>query len=136
MHHSLTANKEKIKVTEQPKVESKAEEPKFISIKDVIKVDMRIGEIVECEIVEGSEKLLKSQVDFGELGKRQIFSGIRKHYSPEDLIGTQGVFIVNLKPRKMMGMMSEGMMLFAAGEEDALNKLMPDNKAINGTKIQ
>lgn len=129
------ANKEENKAV-QPEVEKKAEEPKYISIKDVIKVDMRIGEIVECEIVEGSEKLLKSQVDFGELGKRQIFSGIRKHYSPEDLIGTQGVFIVNLKPRKMMGMMSEGMMLFAAGEDDALSKLMPDKKAINGTQIR
>ena len=125
-----------VTTTDQKEVEKKAEEPKYISIKDVIKVDLRIGEILEAELVEGSEKLLKFQVDFGEFGKRQIFSGVRKYYEADQLVGKQGVFIVNLKPRKMMGDVSEGMMLFAAGENDGLNMLQPDNKSINGTKVQ
>ena len=123
---------------EQEKKQETVQEKKddYISIKDLIKVDLRIGQIKECETVEGSEKLLKLQVDFGDFGMRQIFSGIRKYYTAEDLIGKQGVFVVNLKPRKMMGDVSEGMMLFAAGEEDSLNMLQPDNTSINGTKIQ
>lgn len=121
------------KVEDEKKTEEKES---YISIKDLMKVDFRIGQILECEPVEGSEKLFKLQVDFGDFGKRKIFSGIKKYYTAEDLVGKQGVFVVNLKPRKMMDDVSEGMMLFAAGEEDTLNMLQPDNKSINGTKIQ
>jgi methionyl-tRNA synthetase len=133
----ITKNNEEIKtIDSQAQVESKVQDPEYISIEDVLKVDMRIGNIVACETVEGSDKLLKLQVNFGELGQRQIFSGVRKYYNPEDLIGTQGVFIVNLKPRKMMGMLSEGMMLFATGEENLLRKLMAENSALPGARIQ
>ncbi len=84
-----------------------------ITIDDFAKVELRVGKIVQCEIVEKSDKLLKLQVDFGDFGKRQIFSGMRKYFSPQDLINTQAVFVVNFKPRMIMGMESQGMMLTA-----------------------
>ncbi|MCX5924436.1 MAG: class I tRNA ligase family protein, partial [Candidatus Dependentiae bacterium] len=87
----------------------------YASIEDFAKIDLRLGTIFQCEIVEKSDKLLKLQVDFGDFGKRQIFSGMRKYFKPEDLIGKQAVFVVNFKPRMMMGMPSEGMMLTADG---------------------
>ena len=125
-----------VAVNDQQKAATTAETTDYITIQDLMKVDLRIGQIVEAVVVEGSEKLLKLQVDFGTLGRRQIFSGIRKYYAADQLIGRQGVFVVNLKPRKMMNELSEGMMLFAAGEEDTLNMLQPDNTSINGAKIQ
>ena len=91
-----------------------------ITIDDFVKVQLMIGTIEQCEPVEKSDKLLKLQVNFGALGKRQIVSGIRAYYMPEDLIGKQGVFVVNLKPRKMMGHESHGMMLLAADENGKL----------------
>ncbi|MCX5923449.1 MAG: methionine--tRNA ligase [Candidatus Dependentiae bacterium] len=106
------------------------EETNFISIDDFAKVDLRVGTIFECEIVEKSDKLLKLQVDFGSFGKKQIFSGMRKFLSPQDLIGKQGVFVVNFKPRNIMGMPSEGMMLTSDGAV-----LNPSKVIENGSKV-
>ena len=103
----------------------------FISIEDFAKVELRVGTIFQCEMVEKSDKLLKLQVDFGDFGKRQIFSGLKKYFTPEDLIGKQGIFVVNFKPRNIMGMSSEGMMLTA---QDAV--LNPSKPVPNGTQIQ
>lgn len=81
-------------------------------------MDMRIGRVLNCEEKEGSEKLVRLTVDFGpEEGKRNILSGIKKDYQPEDLIGKQFLFIINLEPRKMMGEFSEGMILMASAEK-------------------
>lgn len=88
-----------------------------IQYEDFLKLDVRVGTIVACSNVEGSTKLLKLEVDFGELGKRQILSGIAKWYNPEDLLNKQTTFIVNLPYRKMMGLESQGM-LFAVGLSD------------------
>lgn len=107
----------------------------FIGIDDFAKLDLRIGTIVECEIVSGSDKLLKSQVDFGELGMRQILSGIRKAYGPEDMVGKQALFVVNLKPRKMMGHDSQGMMLLALDELTGLKIMSPQGQVKPGTKV-
>src|SRR3546814_6549200 len=77
-------------------------------------LDLRVGKVVACEFVEGSDKLLRFELDAGELGKRQIFSGIRASYGePEKLVGRNVVFIANLAPRKMRFGMSEGMILSA-----------------------
>ena len=85
-----------------------------ISIEDFAKLDLRIGKVVECEFVEGSDKLLRFVLDAGELGTRQIFSGIRAAYEePATLIGRHVVFIANLAPRKMRFGVSEGMILSA-----------------------
>lgn len=88
----------------------------MISFEDFKKVELRVGEIKTAEPVEGSEKLLKLAVDFGEENPRQILSGIAKWYSPEILIGKKFIFAANLEPRQMMGMESQGMILAGDGE--------------------
>ena len=88
----------------------------MIHFDDFAKVEMKVGEIISAEPVEGSEKLLKLQVNFGE-ETRQILSGIAKWYTPEDLINKQMVFLTNLEPRMMMGLESQGMLLAATGTE-------------------
>ena len=109
----------------------------MINIDDFQKIDLRVGTILEAEKVEGSEKLLKLKVDFGvevENSPRQILSGIAKHYSPEDLIEKQVVAIVNLEPRMMMGIESQGMLLASSnGEKLALIKAYKKMKP--GSKI-
>lgn len=107
-----------------------------ISIDDFIKVELRIGMIEKAEFVEKSDKLLKLQVNFGPHGMRQIFSGIRKHYMPEQLIGKQGTFVFNLAPRKMMGEESQGMMLFAEDAAGALQIVAPTLLVPNGTQLK
>ncbi|MBV8661301.1 MAG: methionine--tRNA ligase [Candidatus Dependentiae bacterium] len=118
----------------QPQV-AKIEDKGFIGIEDFAKLDLRIGTIVDCEIVEGSDKLLKSQVDFGDLGMRQVLSGIRKNYGPEDIKGKQALFVVNLKPRKMMGHDSQGMMLLALDELLGVKLMSPEQQVKPGTKV-
>lgn len=108
----------------------------YITIDDVVKVDIRVGTIIECQEVAGSEKLVKSQVDFGDLGMRQIFSGVRPSLTPDMLRGTQAIFIVNLKPRKMMGEESQGMMLIVKNNEGVMIPVRPAVPVANGTKLQ
>ncbi len=87
----------------------------FVSIDDFARLDLRIGKVLACEFVDGSDKLLRFELDAGELGKRQIFSGIRASYGePAKLVGRRVVFIANLAPRKMRFGVSEGMILSAA----------------------
>jgi methionyl-tRNA synthetase len=87
-----------------------------ISIDDFAKLDLRIGKVLACEFVDGSDKLLRFELDAGDLGTRQIFSGIRAAYGePERLVGRHVVFIANLAPRKMRFGLSEGMILSAGG---------------------
>ncbi len=88
-----------------------------ISIEDFLKIEMCVGSIVSAERVPKSEKLLKLQVDFGEAGQRQIVAGIGKNYEPEALAGQQVVAVLNLAPRKLMGVESHGMILAAHGAE-------------------
>jgi methionyl-tRNA synthetase len=108
----------------------------MISIDDFAKVEIRIGEIVSAEPIEGSEKLLKLKVNFGEEGERQILSGIAKYKTPEELVGVKCPFIVNLEPRMMMGLESQGMIM-AASTDDGVFTLLEANKAIPaGTKVK
>jgi methionine--tRNA ligase beta chain len=95
--------------------------------------DLRVGKIVSAERVEGSDKLLKLQVDLGE--PRQIISGIAKSYAPEDLVGKEVVVIMNLEPRMMMGLESQGMILAAHGEDGSPVLLSPVNIVPPGAKI-
>lgn len=85
-----------------------------ISYDDFLKVDIRSGTIVKAEIVPKSEKLLKLEVNLGALGARTIVAGIAKSYNVDGIIGTRCLVVVNLAPRKMMGIVSHGMLL--AGE--------------------
>jgi methionine--tRNA ligase beta chain len=106
----------------------------FATIDDLVKLNLRIGTIKTVEPVEGSEKLLKLQVDLGE-EQRQILSGIAKWYTPEDLIGKQVVIVANLAPRSMMGLESEGMILCANNEEGPV-LLSPVRPVESGASVQ
>ncbi len=89
-----------------------------ISYPDFEKIDIRIGKILSASAPEWSKKLLRFEVDFGEeIGNRVIFSGIKEWYSPEDFIGKNLPFLVNLEPKKMGDEESQGMMIMADGEE-------------------
>lgn len=87
-----------------------------ITFEDFKKVEIRIGKILVAEKVEGADKLLRLEVDFGEF-KRQIASAIAEYYSPEELIGKKLPFIVNLEPRTFRGVESQGMLMAAEGNE-------------------
>ena len=94
-----------------------------VSIDDFAKCDMRVCKVLSCEAVKKSDRLLKFQLDDGSGTPRQILSGIHKWYEPEDLVGKTVVAIVNLAPRKMMGLMSDGMLLSALREVDGKEDL-------------
>jgi methionyl-tRNA synthetase len=89
-----------------------------ISIDDFAKVDLRIAQIVNCEAVEGSTKLLRLTLDVGEGRTRNVFSGIASMYKPEDLVGKLTVMVANLAPRKMKFGVSEGMVLAASHADE------------------
>lgn len=111
--------------------------PGLISIDDFAKLDLRIGKVSTCEFVEGSDKLLRFELDAGELGKRQIFSGIRAAYAePEKLVGRNVVFIANLAPRKMRFGLSEGMILSAGDGGSDLFLLDADQGARPGASVR
>jgi len=92
-----------------------------ISIDDFAKIDLRVAKIVNCEHVEGSSKLLRLTLDVGEGRHRNVFSGIKSAYQPEDLIGKLTVLVANLAPRKMKFGVSEGMVLCASSADEKTN---------------
>ncbi|MBE7099594.1 methionine--tRNA ligase [Bacillus cereus] len=120
-----------------PKVEEKKEEePKAeeITIDDFFKVELRVAEVLSAEPVKKADKLLKIQLDLGT-EKRQVVSGIAKFYSPEDLKGKKVICVTNLKPVKLRGELSQGMIL--AGEENGVLSLASIGQNLpNGTKIK
>ncbi|SDZ37279.1 methionyl-tRNA synthetase [Bacillus sp. 166amftsu] len=120
-----------------PKVEEKKEEePKAeeITIDDFFKVELRVAEVIEAEPVKKADKLLKIQLDLG-IEKRQVVSGIAKFYTPEELKGKKVICVTNLKPVKLRGELSQGMIL--AGEENGVLSLATiDQNLPNGTKIK
>ncbi len=114
-----------------------ASNPGSISIDDFAKLDLRIGKVVQCGFVDGSDKLLRFELDAGPLGTRQIFSGIRAAYTePEKLIGRNVVFIANLAPRKMRFGVSEGMILSAGTGDADLFLLDADQGAQPGAQVK
>ncbi|PFA16859.1 methionine--tRNA ligase [Bacillus cereus] len=120
-----------------PKVEEKKEEePKAeeITIDDFFKVELRVAEVIEAEPVKKADKLLKIQLDLGT-EKRQVVSGIAKFYTPEELKGKKVICVTNLKPVKLRGELSQGMIL--AGEENGVLSLATIDQSLpNGTKIK
>jgi methionine--tRNA ligase beta chain len=107
-----------------------------ISLEEFKKLDLRIGKILTAERVEGSEKLLKLEVDFGaEIGKRQIISGIAKSYEPEFLCGKESLFIANLEPRSIMGLESNGMIMCTTLDNSPII-LQPEKEVLPGTQIK
>lgn len=120
----------------------------MITFEDFAKLEIRIGKIVTAEKVEGADRLLKLEVDFGpsmdsagspQAGSgssiRQIVSGIAEFYKPEDLVGKECPFIVNLEPRMFMGVESQGM-LMAVGTTDGIALLFPDKEVELGSMVK
>ncbi len=107
-----------------------------ISFSDFEKLDIRVGEVKEASLVEGSTKVIQMKVDFGEdYGVVEILSGIAKYYKPEDLVGNKYPFVANLEPKKIMGKDSNGMILVADAPERFF--LLPLDKNLkNGTVIR
>ncbi|HOF44820.1 MAG TPA: methionine--tRNA ligase subunit beta [Candidatus Pacearchaeota archaeon] len=105
----------------------------MINFEDFVKIDLRIGKIIEAEKVEGSSKIIKTTVDLGE-EKRQILAGIGKFYTPEELINKIVIVVANLSPKKIMGMDSEGMIL-AVKDDNNLSLLGVDKEIKIGSKI-
>lgn len=104
----------------------------LVGIEEFHKLDLRVGVVLECVRVPKSEKLLKFLIDLGESKPRQILSGIAKYYEPDDLVGKQVCVVANLKPVKLMGILSEGMIL-SAQDNEGLSLLTAPKKA--GSKI-
>jgi methionyl-tRNA synthetase len=111
-----------------------------ISIDDFTKIDLRVAKIVNCEHVEGSSKLLRLTLDVGEGRYRNVFSGIKSAYQPEQLIGKLTVMVANLAPRKMKFGVSEGMVLCASAKDEKTNPglylLEPVSGAQPGMRIR
>ena len=106
----------------------------LIEIRDFAQVELRIGKILEAEKIKKSKKLLKLQIDLGDLGRRQIVAGIAQHYEPEKLIGLKVVVVTNLKPARLMGEESKGMLL-AAKDGQKLTVLTVHRDVEPGAKI-
>ena len=126
----------------QPAAEEvKAEEPVIdiepkaeIEYDDFAKLQFQVGEIIACEAVKKSKKLLCSQVKIGSQVK-QIVSGIKAHYSPEEMVGKKVMVVVNLKPAKLAGVLSEGMLLCAEDADGNLSLMVPEKKMPSGAEI-
>lgn len=105
-----------------------------IQYDDFAKLDIRIGTVVTAEAVPETDKLIKCTIDFGPLGQRTIVSGIKAWKTPEELVGKQLPYVVNLAPRLLKGIESQGMLL-AASPEDGLALLHPESAVDPGTPL-
>lgn len=106
-----------------------------ISYDDFAKLDIRIGRVVAAEMVPNADKLIKCTIDFGELGQRTIVSGIAQWKKPEELVGRELPYIVNLAPRVLRGVESQGM-LIAASDAEGVALIAPERDVPPGTKLK
>ncbi|RJQ33557.1 methionine--tRNA ligase subunit beta [Candidatus Parcubacteria bacterium] len=107
-----------------------------IQYDDFAKLDIRVGTVLAAEQIPDTDKLLKCTIDFGEeLGTRTIVSGIAEWKQPEDLVGKQLPYIVNLAPRMLRGVESQGMLL-AVSDENGVALFNPERNVPNGTKVK
>ena len=120
--------------TTAEQVPKKITETPQIAYEDFAKLDIRIGTIMAAEGVPETDKLLKCTIDFGEIGTRTIVSGIAQWKSPEDLVGKQVPYIVNLAPKIIRGVESQGMLL-AGTDENGLVLLHPENSTTPGIRL-
>ena len=129
----IDENKMLAEIEASSKTEEKTEDENLASIDDFAKLDIRAGKVLESSYVEGSDKLLVSKIDIGSR-VLQVVSGIAKYYSPEDFVGKTVAVIANLKPVKLRGVLSEGMVI-AAGDKKNLSLMTFDKEVAPGTKI-
>ena len=138
----VLAKAEEIKQKQMAEVKAESGEEEGIDIEakpeitfdDFMKMQFQVGEIIACEEVPKSKKLLCSQVKIGSEVK-QIVSGIKKYYSPEEMVGKKVMVLVNLKPAKLAGVLSEGMLLCAEDAEGNLSLMTPEKKMPAGAEI-
>ena len=131
----VEAKKEAALKEEKAKEGMDVEALEEITIDDFAKVQLQVGEIIACEEVKKSKKLLCSQVKIGSQ-VRQIVSGIKAHYSPEEMVGKKVVVVTNLKPAKLAGVLSEGMILCAENEAGELALVTTEKEMPSGAPIQ
>jgi methionyl-tRNA synthetase len=129
-----TKSKSQKPVEKKEKTEKKEEGIALIGIDQFFETSLKVGTIIKAEEVPKSKKLLLLQVDLGEEAPRQIVAGIKEWYSAEALVGTQACVVANLKPAKLMGLKSEGMLL-AAKDSDGLSLIRPEKPKTAGTPI-
>jgi methionyl-tRNA synthetase len=137
MEEEVAFIKTKMQGTTAPLEEKKEEKPEElpeISIDDFMKVDLRVAEVISCEPVKKADKLLKLQLDLG-YEKRQVVSGIAQYYKPEEMVGRKVICITNLKPVKLRGELSQGMIL-AGSKDGQLSIATVDQTLPNGSKVK
>jgi methionyl-tRNA synthetase len=137
MEEEVAFIKTKMQGTTSPVEEKKEEKPEElpeISIDDFMKVDLRVAEVIACEPVKKADKLLKLQLDLG-YEKRQVVSGIAQYYKPEEMVGRKVICITNLKPVKLRGELSQGMIL-AGSKDGQLSVATVDQTLPNGSKVK
>jgi len=105
-----------------------------IEYSDFEKLDLRVAKVVSAQEIEGADRLLKLTLDVGELGERTVMAGIKQWYTPEELVDRKVVYLANLKPRKLRGVVSQGMII-ASGDETAV-LLKPDGVVEVGEVIR
>ena len=130
LHPKVEKEKEEEEEEEGIDIEAKPE----ITFEDFEKMQFQVGEIISCEAVKKSKKLLCSQVKIGSQVK-QIVSGIKAHYTPEEMVGKKVMVLVNLKPAKLAGVLSEGMLLCAEDVDGNLALMTPEKKMPAGAEI-
>ncbi len=130
---------EQLKKAKQAKKEEKKVENTVtieqIVIEDFAKVQLKVGKVLECKKVEKADKLLCSQIDVGEETPRTIVSGIAKYYTPEEMVGKQVIVVTNLKPAKLRGIESQGMILCAEDENGELALITPSKSVKAGSEV-
>ena len=107
-----------------------------ITIEEFIKLDLRVARVKKAEAVEEADKLLKLELDLGELGNKTVFAGMKQAYEPEELINKMVICVNNLKHRKMRFGTSEGMILAAGDDEIGIFILSPDQGAKPGMQVR
>ncbi|NLM51275.1 MAG: methionine--tRNA ligase [Firmicutes bacterium] len=127
--------KDKPQTTKQPQKAKEKQTEGLISIDEFARVDLRVAEIKEAEKVQGADRLLKLIVALGE-EQRQVVAGIAQHYQPDELIGKRVIFVANLKPAKLRGIVSEGMLLAASDDEGNLTLVTTEAPIKTGSKVK
>ncbi|WP_218991620.1 methionine--tRNA ligase subunit beta, partial [Campylobacter jejuni] len=125
---------EKALLKQEIKEEPKKEESPKIKIDDFAKIEIKVAKVLDCQNIEGSEKLLKFQLELDDKEIRQVLSGIAKYYKASDLIGKQVCIISNLKKAKIFGHESDGMIL-SAKSGDKLVLITPEQLVQNGSLV-
>jgi len=116
--------------------EEEMEDLNTINIDQFIDVDLRIAKVIKASHVDGADKLIKLDLSVGDLGKKQVFAGIKSAYEPHELDGRLVILVFNLKPRQMKFGLSEGMVLASSDEKGGIFLISPDEGAIEGQRVK